>query len=169
MKWSECIMPQKKYLGFIIAGAVASASGGGLLGMGLLYLWMGGLFRNMMGDMGGMGMPFDITGMFATMGIGMAIGGACALVVGLSLLGTGVSKKKQYNAATSPPASAETSWRPETSTGREYAYSPSPAYGTISAPVSTPAPMVRRCRSCGEVLPEGTDALFCPGCGAPTR
>jgi hypothetical protein len=159
---------KKGYLGFIIAGAVASASGGSLLGMGFMYLWMGGLFQSIMGDMDDMGIPFNITGMFSAMGIGMAIGGACALVVGLVLLGTGVSKRNAYKAATAPVSEA-TSWMPETSVGREYAYTPSPAYGTISAPVSTPAPMVMRCRSCGETLPERTDALFCPSCGAPTR
>ncbi len=159
-------MAQKKYLGFIIAGAVVSASGGSLLAMGLTYAWMGGFIQSMAGSMGGMP-PFQA--IFGVMGIGMAIGGGIALVVGLSLLGTGVSKRNAYKAATAQTGSAETSWKPETSTGREYAYTPSPAYGTISTPVATAAPVVVRCRSCGETLPERTDAQFCPNCGAPTR
>ena len=158
---------KRTYLGFIIAGAVASAGGGGLLAMGIVYIWMVGFIEAMTGDMGGM--PFPITGMFNAMGIGMAIGGACALVVGLVLLGTGISKKKQYYAAATPPPSAEPSWRPATTADREYAYTPTPAYGTISAPVATPEPRVMRCRSCGETLPERSDVLFCPNCGAPTR
>jgi hypothetical protein len=159
---------KRVYLGYIIAGAVVSASGGSILASGFLYGWMSGLFQYMIGDMGGMpGMP-NFSGIFGTMGMGFIIGGGIALVVGLSLLGSGVSKKKQFYANVAPTSSTSGS-KLGTSTSREFSYTPSPAYGTISAPVATPAPVVARCRSCGETLPAGTDAQFCPNCGAPTR
>jgi predicted lipid-binding transport protein (Tim44 family) len=156
---------KRVYLGYLIAGGIVTAGGGSILAMGLVYAWLGGLFQSMMGGMGGM--P-SFSAIFGTMGFGMAIGGGIALIVGLALLGSGVSKKKQYYASASPP-SAVGGTKPGTSTGREYSYTPSPAYGTISAPVATPVPVVRRCRSCGDNLPEGPDAQFCPSCGAPTR
>ncbi len=160
-------MAQKKYLGFIIAGAVVSASGGSLLGSGFMYGWMGGMFQSLGELMGEM--PISFTGMFGVMGIGMVIGGAIALTVGLILLGTGVSKRNAYKASTTPQAGTAASWQPGTSAGREFAYSPSPSYGTISAPVASPQPRATHCRSCGEPLPEGMDVTFCPSCGAPTR
>ncbi|MBN2151849.1 MAG: hypothetical protein JW839_10410 [Candidatus Lokiarchaeota archaeon] len=163
---------KKGYLGFLIAGGVASASGGSLLAMGLVYMWMGGLFQSMMDDIGGM--PVPISGIFGAMGVGMAIGGGAALVVGLALLGTGVSKRNAYKASSTPQAGTATHWASAPATGREYPYSPAPTYGTISPPVASPpanspAPRATRCPSCGEDLPDGLDATFCPSCGAPTR
>ncbi len=158
------ITTQKKgYLGFIIAGAVASAGGGVFLAMGFFYLWIGGLIQSI-----GMEMPVPVSGFLGAIGTGMSIGGGAALVVGLALLGTGVSKRNAYKAATSPQAGTTTSWQPAISAGREYTYTPTPAYGTISTPIASPPPKPTHCPSCGEALPAGIDVKFCPGCGAPT-
>ncbi|MEX2754253.1 MAG: hypothetical protein Q6365_002590 [Candidatus Sigynarchaeota archaeon] len=160
---------KRGYLGFIIAGAVASVSGGSLLAGGFMYLWMGGLFQSLMGMEG---IPIPVMGILGTMGTGMAIGGGAALIVGLALLGHGVSRRNASKAATPQQAGTATSWQPAASTGREYPYSSSPAYGSITTPgaPAEPAPsMSTCCRSCGEALPKGVDVKFCPGCGAPTR
>ncbi len=157
---------KRVYLGYIIAGAIVSVSSGSILAMGFLYAWMGGFFQAMMSGMGSYFPP--ISGLFGTMGIGMIIGGGIALVVGLSLLGSGVSKKKDYYTRNSPP-STQSGSRPVASTGREYPYNPTPAYGSISSPASRSEPVAIRCRSCGEILPAGMEAQFCPSCGAPTR
>jgi len=155
---------KKGYLGFIIAGAVASASGGGIMAYGFVYLWLGNLFQGMMG-----GVPVPVMNIFGGMGTGMAIGVAAALVVGLALLGNGVSRRNASKAAATPQAGTVTGWQPTAPTGREYPYDPTPAYGTISTPTASPPSKPAHCPSCGEALPAGTDVKFCPGCGAPTR
>ncbi len=140
----------KGYLGYCIGGGLCTGFGGGGTAIGIFWY----LLWNALGDMASE--PDPVSFIFKMVGLGFIIGGATALVVGLALLGKGLPMKKAYNEALA-------------SSNKGYSYTPSLAYGTISTPVATAASVVMRCHSCGEALPEGTESLFCPNCGAPTR
>jgi DNA-directed RNA polymerase subunit RPC12/RpoP len=90
-------MQKKGYIWLFLSGGFVTASGGVLLVIGIVYSWLGSIFEGLVG----------FPGIFNGMGIGMAIGGAIILAVGLALLGTGSSKKRKYYYATLPSPEEE--------------------------------------------------------------
>jgi hypothetical protein len=158
-------MKSGKYLGFFIAGGLVTAGGGSILAMGIIYAWMGSLFQNMGG-----GMPMPGLGIITFIGTGFIIGGVIAVIVGLALLGTGVSRKKEFLAAGGKSTHGFESGNYPA--GRKYSpeavFQPS-MYGTISPPVQATPSTLHTCRSCGNAFPIENGAQFCPNCGAPTN
>jgi len=96
---------QGGYLGYFIAGGIVASTGGILLALGLVFAWMGYRFPDLMGEINGV--PAPVSEVFITVGFGLVIGGIIPLIVGLTLVGVGLDKRKRSKVTTAPAPAAK--------------------------------------------------------------
>jgi hypothetical protein len=159
----------RPYLKFLIAGGVLSGEGGSVLVSGLELLWTTPLMNSlssMVSYMPPMG------SMIAWEGIGYIIAGIVSLIIGLPLLFTGVSRRKQW-LASHAQESAQGIARPggwQNEPAKEQPYLPdarAPSFEPITTREQVPRGSAAKkyCTFCGDALPASTDMLYCPSCG----
>lgn len=159
----------RPYLKFLIAGGVVTGEGGGALSSGLMFIWLTKFMNSMSSTYTYTSSSFT---MFTWIGIPFAVAGIISLIIGLSLLGTGVSRRKQWLAIHQQDMAPGIAG-PYGQQGvpvREQPYPgstrvPSFDQPAIRQPAFSGGNMRKRCINCGTELPDNPDTIYCPSCG----